>query len=97
MSGITEGPWGVFKEDDGYTIRAQDDAGGMIAEVLASEKIPSAQALANANLIGAAPLLLAELKRLAAILRIPERGDGEGYAGAWLDALAAIKLAEEGE
>lgn len=68
----------------------------MIAEVLARD-VGDDQALANANLIGAAPLLLSELKRLAAILRIPERGDADLYSKAWLDALAAIKLAEEGE
>ena len=88
MAQHTPGPWTVYHDDEGVEIRANDDLMGTI--------INGKEMDANAQLIEAAPELLAACLSCVAVLH-PLLGETGPCAEAWAKARAAIlKACPEG-
>ena len=81
MAQHTPGPWTVYHDDEGVEIRANDDLMGTI--------INGKEMDANAQLIEAAPELLAACLSCVAVLH-PLLGETGPSAEAWAKARAAI-------
>ncbi len=104
MSGHTPGPWKFDRDNYGVTSRAGysllnsrgDTLGVTVHKTDVFGQI-IAETEANACLIAAAPLMLAELKRIKEMTTAPDVSPEEALTAIYLASLAAIRAAEGGE